>query len=94
MDQKDYIIKDPAIFRAEDGSYHGNMNDARKINESHWNMIKKLAEDPTNDVSLPPSLVEQILSNPTAKTILKVLLKMADQKMQQQFNEEEKGMKR
>lgn len=86
--EKDYIIKDPAPFRAIDASYHGDMKSVEAVNELYWNNIRILKQN--LDLPLTDEQLRQIINHPSYSSLVDVL----QDGLSKQYSEEEKGMKR
>lgn len=89
MYEKNYNIKDPAPFRAKDGSYYGDMEGVRMANEIFFNKMMKLKTNPDLDIPLTDEQLRQIINYPSYSSLVSVL-----EDGLCKDNEEEKGMKR
>lgn len=85
------IIKDPAPFRAIDGSYHADMQGVRAANEIFFNKMMVLKRDPNLDLPLTDEQLRRIINLPSYRSLAEVLqdgLNIA------QSIEEDKGMRK
>ncbi len=88
--EKDYIIKDPAPFKAIDGSYHGDMKSVEAANELYWSNMMKSKINSNLDLPLTEEQLRQIINHPSYRSLVSVL----QDGLSKQYNKEEKGMKR
>ncbi len=93
--KQEKIIRDPASFKAVDGSYHAKMEEVEQYNNAYWQYKNLFIIDKDSELFSAPlsqEIFDRIVSSPSYRTLIDIL----EEKVKSQHRGEDvsNGMKR